>query len=181
MGNKSTKYWIIAIILTLLSIALNAFIIYQSCLNGADSSTSSGFVVNALKSMINTFVPNAINDDNIGQFSNVVRKLIGHFGLFAASGLITTIALDFWFKPWVWYKNFVTPLLSLLTGVSLAALTEIIQHFTPNRSGEFKDVLIDSAGYLLGCALMVLFIFLVTNAIKKRQAKKQISEQNPVI
>ena len=83
------KHLIFTIIITTLAISLNIFIIIQSCLNGAESSSSSGFVVTLLKNIINTFVKDAINESNIDTFSGVIRKLIGHFGLFLLSGVLS--------------------------------------------------------------------------------------------
>ncbi len=41
MFNKNRKFLVLSIIFTVLSIALNAFIIYQACLKGGDSSAWS--------------------------------------------------------------------------------------------------------------------------------------------
>ena len=155
------RYFIATIILTFLAVMINVFIIVQSCLNGMKSTESSSFVVNLLKSIINTFSHNAINETNIDTFTYVVRKLVGHFGLFVVSGLFTTSSLFLWIKPLSWYKNYRLMYISLSFGMFLATLTEIIQLFVPNRSGQFTDVLIDFGGYLLGFSLIILILFLV--------------------
>lgn len=158
MRNK--RYFIATIILTSLAVIVNVFIILQASLNGDKSTASSGLVVGLLKSIINAFSPNAINESNIDNFTHIVRKLVGHFGLFLVSGLLTTPSIYLWTRPQGWYKNYRLMYMSLSFGLLLAALTEIIQLFVPHRSGQFSDVLIDFGGYLLGFSLMILILFL---------------------
>ncbi len=169
---ENKRYFIAVIILTSLAVIVNAFIIVQSCLNGARSTESSGFVVNLLKTIINAISPNAINDGNIETFSGVIRKLVGHFGLFLVSGLLTSSALYLWIKELSWYKNYLFLCISLGFGFLLAGLTEIIQLFVPNRSGEFTDVLIDFSGYILGLGIIVLIAFLIYRHKKNREIKE---------
>ena len=157
---------------------MNVFIVTQSCLNGAQSSASSGIAVNFFKSIINFFSPNAINDGNISEFSGVIRKLIGHFGFFAISGVSTGVALDLWLHPLRFYRPERPFLFSLGGGLTLAILTESIQHFVPNRSGEFKDVLIDFGGYVLGALLTYLVILLIIHIRKKRKNTGE-NKENP--
>ena len=164
---SNKRYLIATIIITFLTVVVNAFIIMQSCLNGAMSTQSSGFVVNLFKGIINAFSPNAINDGNIDTFTHVIRKLVGHFGLFVISGLFTSTAIYLWFKPQKWYKLYRFIYSSLLFGFLLAGLTEIIQTFVPNRSGQLSDVLIDFSGFLLGFSIILLIICLVYRHQKK--------------
>lgn len=161
------RYLTATIIITFLAVVVNAFIIMQSCLNGFSSSRSSGMAVNLLKGIINAISPNAINDGNIDTFTHVIRKLIGHFGLFVISGLTTSTSIYLWFKPQKWYKLYRFSYASLLFGFFLASLTEFIQTFIPNRSGEFTDVLIDFSGFLLGFSLILLIIYLIFRHQKK--------------
>ena len=169
---ENKRYLVATIILTFLAVVVNAFIILQSCLNGARSTESSGFVVNILKAIINSVSPNAINDGNIGTFSNLVRKLVGHFGLFVISGLFTTSSLYLWFRPQKCYKNYRLLYLSLGFGLFLAILTEIIQLFVPHRSGQFTDVLIDFSGYIVGTGIIILVAFLTYRHHKKKEIKE---------
>ena len=139
------------------------FIILQSCLNGDRSTESSGFVVELFKSLINIFSKNAINENNIGTFTQVIRKLIGHFGLFAVDGLISSWAIylsSAYIKKYKQLYGLLFSLFSLFFGLFIAGLTEVIQSFIPSRSGEIVDVLIDFSGYLLGTGIIALIIFL---------------------
>lgn len=165
---ENKRYLLATIIMTVLAVAVNGFIIMQACLNGVRSTESSGFVVNLLKTIINGISPNAINDGNIDTFSYVIRKLVGHFGLFAISGLFSTFSLYLWFRPQKCYKNYRLLYLSLGFGLLLAILTEIIQLFTPGRSGQFTDVLIDFSGFILGNGIIILILYLVYRHHKKK-------------
>lgn len=157
---KNKRYLIATIIVGCLAISINLFIILQSCLNGDRSTESSGFVVELFKSLINIFSKNAINENNIGTFTQVIRKLIGHFGLFAVDGLISSWAIYLSSAYIKKYKHLYGLLFSLFFGLFIAGLTEVIQSFIPSRSGEIVDVLIDFSGYLLGTGIIALIIFL---------------------
>ena len=87
---KNKRYLIATIIVSTLAVSLNFFIILHSCLNGDVSSQASGPVVELLKSFINLFHAETIIDSNIGTFAHVVRKLVGHFGLFLVDGVFTS-------------------------------------------------------------------------------------------
>lgn len=150
-------------------LAINAFIVVQACLNGFKSTQSSGLVVAFLKSIINGISPNAINDSNIDTFTYLVRKLVGHFGLFAFSGAFTTWSIylgGYYLKN---FKDYMGLTFSLCFGLFLAGLTELIQRFVPERSGQFTDVLIDFAGYLVGTGILILIVFIIYKVSKKKQ------------
>ena len=89
----------------------------------------------------------AINDDTFTDFASFVRKSIGHFTLFAFSGLFTSLFLLFHLKDrkwWVWVT------LSTAIGASVALLSEAIQAIPIlNRGGSFIDVGVDILGYIL--------------------------------
>ena len=168
ISNK--KHFIWTIVIASIAIAINVFIVIQSCLNGARSTSSSGLVVTLFKNIINTFSKDAINDGNINTFTNVIRKLIGHFGLFVISGLFSSLTTYFLIKDTKWYKQGIGIGISFVFGFLLAMTTEIIQLNVPGRSGEFIDVLIDTSGYILGLGIVVLILFLVLRHQKKKPA-----------
>jgi VanZ family protein len=77
-----------------------------------------------------------------------LRKM-AHFLEFASLGLLLgwRISLSrpkFWILP------------TLLLGASAACVDEMLQHFSPGRAPRFADVGIDTAGILLGIALLAL-------------------------
>ena len=168
----SKKHLVWTIIISLLSLAVNIFIIVHSCLNASQSSEASGGVVEFLAKIINSIKPGSITDQNIDSFSNFIRKAVGHFGLFMTSGLLTTLAAHLILNMFKWAKYYLQIIIALAWGLSLAILTEVIQLNVDGRSGEFTDVLIDYSGYLLG----FLIIFLILFFIIKKQKKHQTSE-----
>lgn len=170
------RYLIATIILTVLAVSFDSYIIMHSCFNGDKSTESSQVVVHLLQSIINTFKKDAINESNIGTFSSIVRKLVGHFGAFVVAGLLNSISCYLWINKQKWYKHFYGIGISLSFGLFLAILTEVIQLFIPQRSGQFTDILIDFSGYILGTSLVILFLFLF---IKHHQKDKE-KEENAV-
>ena len=165
---QGKKYLVFLIIATVLALAINIFIVVQSCLNANQSTESSGLVVNLFKAIINTFSKDAINDGNIDTFTHVIRKLVGHFGLYACSGLLTSWALYMWIEPLDWFKPYIYLIIDLSFGFLFSLLTEIIQLFTPGRSGEFTDSLIDFSGYLLGTLIILLILFFLFEQRNKK-------------
>lgn len=129
-------------------------------MNGDASFQASGPVVELFKSIINLFHAGTINDSNIGTFTQVIRKLIGHFGLFLIDGALTTWSIYLVSAYWKKYKHWYGLIFTLFFGLFMAGLSEFIQIFIPGRSGELLDILIDYGGYLLGTGTIVLIAFL---------------------
>ena len=164
MKNLLARYKIYQWIIIILAVAVDVFIIVNSCLPAGPSTKESSWVVIPLKAIINAFKPNTINDSNIGVFTSVVRKLIGHFSLFMVGGFLTTLSLKFiYFDVEQKYWRFV--IISSISGLFLAFLTEFIQKFVPGRSGEILDVLIDFSGYFVGVLVIGLIAYLRRNKI----------------
>lgn len=157
---QSKKHLIFTIVVGVLALAMNVFIIVQSCLNGPRSSESSGILVNLLKSFINFFNKETINEDNIEAFTGVVRKFIGHFGFFLISGGLTSWSVYLISGYLKKYKHYMGIIFTLCLGLFLAGLTELIQAFVPDRSPQITDVLIDFGGYILGTAIVLLIVFI---------------------
>lgn len=113
---------------------------------------------------------------SFSELAYIVRKLFGHFGLFAVTALFGTIFISLTFKKEL--HMIYASLISLLLGFSLAGFSELIQLYTPGRYGARKDVGIDTGGYALTVviSLIVLSIIILIKYInKKRQNKKSDS------
>lgn len=155
MKNNSKKYIYLRIFFSL-SIIINAFILINAFIPGDESATASFWVADILAKIINFFKADAINSENIESFSYVVRKLVGHFGLFLCDALFVSITFysyhSLYKKPNLWFST----LLIFLVGGFFASISEMIQVFIPGRVGSFEDVLIDMSGYFL--ALLVIFL-----------------------
>ena len=166
---KSKLDLILMIVFTVLALAINAYIIYHSCLNGAQSSQASQGVVEVSEEVVNTVRPGTVTPENYNAFATFIRKSLGHFGLFVVSGIFSSISIYYIFKDFKWIKHFLNTIFALSFGLIIAMTTEIIQLNVPDRSGEFTDVLIDYSGYLLGAFLVGLVLFLVIRHQRKKQ------------
>ena len=153
----------------ILALAINGYIIMHSCLDATESSKASAGVVDVIASIINAFKANAINASNYDSLSTFVRKAFGHFGLFMVSGLLTSLALYLSLSPYSWCKHYMNVMFSLVFGLFMGMITEIIQLAVPGRSGEITDVLIDFSGYLLGTLIIGLILFLAIRKIRKSE------------
>lgn len=91
----------------------------------------------------------------------LIRKL-AHFTEFACLGALFTWLLGMLAKP--------LPI-ALPCGFLVACVDETIQRFIPNRGPAFKDVLIDTAGVLVGIGLLFLGY-----TIRKKLAKQSLKE-----
>ena len=150
------------------AIVLNGFIIYQSCLNGEQSTSSSGFISDFIKNILNTIFPNLINEGNIDSYHGFIRKFVGHFSLFLVDGIITSWALYYLLDLTIFKKWWKKLIISGLFGLFMAALTETIQLSIPGRAGSAIDILIDYAGYTIGAGIILLIYFLIYRHHKKK-------------
>lgn len=164
----SKKYLIWTIIVSVLALAINIYIVVHSCLDATQSTEASKGVVEVVENIVNTISPGAVNESNYDAFVTFVRKAFGHFGLFAISGLLSSLAIYLLINPMKWAKHYLTAIIGLSFGLTMGAITEIIQLNVPGRSGEFLDVLIDFSGYLLGTLIIALILFLVIGRQRKK-------------
>lgn len=169
-NNISKKYLIWTIIVILLAVAINGYIIMHSCLDAVKSSEASSTVVEISEDVVNTIKPGTVTVDNYDSFSNIIRKLFGHFGLFVVSGLLSSLAFYLCLNPLYKFKKLFIIIISLAFGLLIGGLTEIIQLNVPGRSGEITDVLIDFSGYLIGSAIIAIIILII---YKNKQKKKE--------
>lgn len=104
-------------------------------------------------------------------FYHFVRKAVGHFGAFVLLGVFGTLALVFSMKKTYRYA------LSLGMGIGVAGLTEILQLFADGRAGMFSDVLLDTAGYVCGGSIVLIFTWLVVRKKQKFDGKNKKSRK----
>lgn len=127
-------------IATVLVCANLLFIWGNSLLPASVSSAISGWVKELLG-----FVLGGLGT---GQGEGPIRKL-AHFLEFTSLGLLLgwRISMDR-IKTWI--------LPTFLSGVSVACVDELLQHFSPGRAPRILDVCIDAAGVVLGIGLLFL-------------------------
>ena len=165
----SKKYLFFMILSIILAVAINGYIIMHSCLDAAESTKASSQVVEVAEEVVNTVIPDTITAENHDSFATFIRKAFGHFGLFAVSGILSSLALYLSLSPYEWSKHYINVVFSLTFGLMMGIITETIQLAVPGRSGQVTDVLIDFSGYLLGTLILGLIIFLV---LRKKNKNK---------
>ena len=140
------------------------FIFSMSCENAEESSNTSGQTIRVLLSAVPEFEkqPEEVKVNIIEELQFIVRKsahFIGYMILgILASGLI------------LYYGNINKKyLLAFLICVIYAISDEIHQLFVPGRSGQVRDVLIDSAGSFLGIIIVMTFEKLLIKFNKKHK------------
>ncbi len=120
---------------------LNVLFIWgNSLLPGAVSAAISRFV----RDLLALLFPGGSTDPNAGH--GLLRKL-AHFTEFACLGGLLTWQLSMQKRP---------ALFALLPGFLVAGIDETIQLFVPDRGPAVADVLIDTAGVLLGIGLLLI-------------------------
>ena len=115
-------------------------------------------------------IKGVINYENYQSFSEFIRKSIGHFLLFLASGVFTFLTLyTFLINN---KKKYLSLIITIGIGLFIAILSEVIQYFVPTRFGSVIDVLTDFGGFILGTLITFLVIYLIKRHKKKELEKK---------
>ena len=165
--SKKTRL-ILAYIFLALSILMNGFLVFQSCLPANSSMEWSNVALNVAKEIL----PSKTNPDgsvtiwNNVNGSDFIRKLIGHFSFYLIDGALVSLFTYFLFG-FTKNKN-LSLLIILIVGVLFSILTEIIQIFVPGRAGDITDMLLNLSGYLLGCVIVILIVYLIYRHKKKK-------------
>jgi VanZ family protein len=139
----------------LITILWTLFIFTQSLLPGEVSSNQSGFIVDIL----HPFVQRLGFNVDVNTFSFIIRKL-AHFTEYFILGVLLFFAYRKYLKSKMMFS------IIFLQGLLTASIDETIQIFTPNRSGELRDVLIDISGVMI--ASMLLHTIYLLNKKKAR-------------
>lgn len=115
------------------------------------SKTSSNFITVIIK-LFNKDIEQEQLETIMLKVETIVRKL-AHFVLYTLGGMLITIMF-------INFKEYITKtkIASFLLGATYAITDEIHQLFIPGRSGEIRDVLIDSTGVLLGVFIIYLLM-----------------------
>ncbi len=125
---------------------------------GQTSSGKSGWILTQVLSVLNTL---GVEVNNVELLHTLIRKA-AHMFNYLCMGLVGYNALRLTFN-WPFNRKL---LFAFLLSAMFASLDEFFQTFVPGRSGQFKDVLIDSSGAFLG--LLGLWL----RALHKKGIKK---------
>lgn len=151
---------ILMIIFGVIALAINVLIIVESLKGGSSSSTSSYGFTQMIIDFIKWINPSSHIDENPEKVHAVVRKLFGHFLLFGASGIFTTLTIGMLDEATTTKKKeFIIS--SLMVGLTLAITSELIQIVVPERYGTPIDMLIDFSGYILFFAITFFILYII--------------------
>ncbi len=144
-----------------LPMALTMIIIFIfSCMQGDDSSDTSGAILNALVKLMEGVSHKDFSANFLGSLHLIIRKLAHvteYTALGGCAGFFTkTIA------PGLKSRS----IFALMISVLYAATDEIHQYFVPGRVGTWSDVLIDSIGIIIG--------IVIYRALSKKRAKHSL-------
>ncbi len=173
-------------ILLFISLSIVVFILWHASRPGEESRVISDTITNAIKDTIesNNKVPpvlsgtDAINKpssdtENKVSVNTYIMKIFirksGH--LLAYTGLsffVALTAVSFGMK-----KDSAFFATLFFSGI-VALSDELIQSFTEERSGKFRDVLIDLCGCIMGCFLAIFVFLLLYYIIQRQKNNKKI-------
>lgn len=134
--NKLFKYISIVLVIVWMSVVFTL------------SSESGSKSENTSNSFTKTIFQNNISDEQVKNLSFIIRKT-AHFTLYTIGGICICLFVLLNFKN----TNKIY-LISYIIGTIYAIADELHQLYIPNRSGEIRDVIIDSFGILLGVVIV---------------------------
>ena len=151
-----------AIVFGIMAVAWAGLLFFFSGQSGADSSSLSREVAR----MIARWFPGL--GMGPADIEPGLRKL-AHFGIFAVEGFFAGTALT----CALGYAKGAA--LSVGACVLMAVANEFHQRFSVGRSCEFRDMLIDSGGALLGVAAALLSVMIAENIIRKKSRRAYVT------
>lgn len=138
--------------------------------SSANGEKSTGTSRSSLERIITLFNKNIDKEKLQGlviKYDVVLRKLT-HFSGYLVGGVLLYF-MYFYLNKLVNYKLKYIKLYSVVTGSIYAMTDELHQHFVPGRSGEIKDVLLDTSGVITG----IIIVWLVISVIQKCKLRKK--------
>ena len=123
-----------------------------------DSQEMSDFFVHLLDAV---FSLDIMRNEIIRDMTSFLVRKAAHMSEYAVLAILFGLTIrEYKKEPWL--------LLALAATAAYAATDEVHQLFVPGRSGQLKDVLIDTAGGALGLGLLALILYL-----KRRRKMKE--------
>ena len=157
---KKENIWLIISILLVIIWMVSVFKL-SSEVSEVSGNRSGGFISSIIR-----FFNNDISEDKLEKLTESLQPFVrkcAHFCLYAIGGFLIYNLVNCIFKKYnnkYSYKNCI--LISIFIGVIYAITDELHQLFVSGRSGELRDVFIDSCGIILGvaiCYLLIKFIY----------------------
>ena len=154
------------IITIILIIAWMTLVFYLSNQISDESSKLSGGITQAILNFFNILEGKTLEQQSA--IETVVRKL-AHFSIYALGGILILLHVNL-YK----IKTNKKVIISWLIGTAYAITDEIHQLFISGRSGEIRDVCIDSLGVITG--IIIFLIILI--CMERRSSRSEKGEKN---
>ena len=104
----------------------------------------------------NIYTEKTLDVEVFDDFATFVRKIMGHFSLFAVLGFGFLAVFYFLAK-----RKYLAPLFAVLAGVGSALFSEFLQMFAEGRFAHMIDVMVDSLGAIFGIGVGMVLIGVV--------------------
>lgn len=152
------------IITSILIILWMIAVFYLSNQKAEESSQLSGGITLTILKILNLTEKQTVEQQLI--LGNIIRKL-AHFLLYTFGGILIMLHINCY--PINKHKKI---LLSWIIGTFYAITDEIHQLFVLGRSGEIRDVCIDSFGVITGIIILLLVLKIIEKIRKNIVSKK---------
>lgn len=166
MNTSRTASLPVRLILTVMTLALMVMIFLLSTEPAEKSDNTSGRISEAVDRILYPDWDEMSDEEKQPIYSTtqtVVRKT-AHFTEYAMLGALLLLTLRSWFGPGIHLR-----LIAWGGGTFYAMTDELHQLLVDGRSGQWTDVLLDSAGVLTGT--LIAFV-LLRKILKRREMKK---------
>ena len=163
---KNLKNIVLFFIFLILVVFWMGVIFKFSSANGEKSTGTSRSSLEKIITLFNKNIDKDKLDEIVIKYDVVLRKFT-HFSGYLVGGVLIYF-MYFYLNKLVNYKLKYIKLYSVVTGSIYAMTDELHQHFVPGRSGEIKDVLLDTSGVITG----IIIVWLVISVIQKCKLKR---------
>ena len=156
---------ILRIILIIL-LGITFYIIFGFSAQDGESSGTISKVVTDIIININPFTKNLseVEKIKVSEILHPIVRKLAHFSIYTVVGILLMSLVSTY--------NINTKkriIISLVCGFLYACTDEFHQTFTPGRNGDFKDVLIDTSGVIVGIGIVCLTLYII-NKLKNRKS-----------
>lgn len=142
---------------------LCALIVYLSCANEVTSTAQSNIITEIIAESL-TYI-NVTIDPTSSEVKHLVRKLIGHFGLFLVTGVFGIFSIILLRRNRM-IKTFSFIALYIF-GAFIAIITEVIQMVSEGRGPSANDSMINLSGYSIPFVIYLIYMIYIHYKEKK--------------
>ena len=163
---KNLKDIVLFVIFLILVVFWMGVIFKFSSANGEKSTGTSRSSLEKIITLFNKNIDKQKLSEIVIKYDVVLRKFT-HFSGYLVGGVLLYF-MYFYLNKLVNYKLKKIKMYSVITGSIYAMTDELHQHFVSGRSGEIKDVLLDTSGVIIG----VVIVWAVITVIQKCKLKR---------